>query len=47
MKINSLNIVSFGKLKNLKIDFSDNRNIVYGDNEAGKTHIAEFIKIQF
>lgn len=47
MKINSLNIVSFGKLKNLKIDFSDNLNIVYGDNEAGKTHIAEFIKVMF
>ena len=47
MKINSINIVSFGKIKNLKIDFADNLNIIYGDNEAGKTHIAEFIKLMF
>ncbi len=47
MKINSVNIISFGKIKNLKLDFSDNLNIIYGDNEAGKTHIAEFIKMMF
>ncbi len=47
MKINSLHIVSFGKLKNVKIDFSDNFNMVFGDNEAGKTHIADFIKLMF
>lgn len=47
MKINSINIVSFGKIKNLKIDFSESLNILYGDNEAGKTHIADFIKMMF
>ncbi len=47
MKINSINIVSFGKLKNLKLDFSDNFTLIYGDNEAGKTHIADFIKLMF
>lgn len=47
MKINSVHIISFGKIKNLKINFSDNLNIIYGDNEAGKTHIAEFIKMMF
>ena len=47
MKINSVHIVSFGKIKNLKIDFSENLNILYGDNEAGKTHIADFIKMMF
>lgn len=46
MKINSINIVSFGKLKNLKLDFSD-FTLIYGDNEAGKTHIADFIKLMF
>ncbi len=47
MKINSLHIISFGKIKNLRLDFSDSLNIIYGDNEAGKTHIAEFIKMMF
>ncbi len=47
MKINSLFIASFGKLKNVKLDFADTLNIIYGDNEAGKTHIAEFIKVMF
>ena len=47
MKINSIHIISFGKIKNLRLDFSDNLNIIYGDNEAGKTHIAEFIKMMF
>ncbi len=47
MKINSIHIISFGKIKNLRLDFSDSLNIIYGDNEAGKTHIAEFIKMMF
>lgn len=47
MKINSVHIISFGKIKNLKLDFADKLNIIYGDNEAGKTHIAEFIKMMF
>lgn len=47
MKINSIHIVSFGKIKDLKIDFTENLNILYGDNEAGKTHIADFIRMMF
>lgn len=47
MKINSIHIVSFGKIKDLKIDLGENLNILYGDNEAGKTHIADFIKMMF
>lgn len=47
MKINSLNIASFGSLKNKKIDFSDGFNIIYGDNENGKTTIMAFIKMMF
>lgn len=47
MKINSVHIISFGKIKNLRLDFSQGLNIIYGDNEAGKTHIAEFIKMMF
>ncbi|MDF2946307.1 MAG: hypothetical protein K0S51_986 [Bacillales bacterium] len=44
MKINSLNIYGFGKLQNLKINFNENINIIYGENEAGKTTIMQFIK---
>lgn len=47
MRINSINITAFGKLKNKRIDFSNGFNLIYGDNEAGKTHIAEFIKLMF
>lgn len=47
MKINSCYIASFGKFKNYKIDFSDGFNIIYGDNEAGKTTVMSFIKMMF
>lgn len=47
MKINSLYIASFGGIKNLKIDFSDNFNIIYGNNEDGKTTVMSFIKMMF
>ena len=47
MKINSINIASFGALKNKKIDFSDGFNVIYGDNENGKTTIMAFIKMMF
>ncbi len=47
MKINSLNIASFGKFKDFKIDFSDGFNLIYGENEAGKSTIMAFIKMMF
>ncbi len=47
MKINSCTITSFGKFKNRKIDFSDGFNLVYGENEAGKSTIMSFIKMMF
>lgn len=47
MKINSINIVSFGKLKNLKLDLSSGLNLIFGENESGKTTITEFIKMMF
>ena len=43
MKINSLYIHAFGGLKNLTLDFSDNFNVIYGDNEMGKTTVMTFI----
>lgn len=47
MKINSLYIASFGGIKNLKLDFSDNFNIIYGNNEDGKSTVMAFIKMMF
>lgn len=47
MKIKSIYIASFGSLKNKKIDFSDGFNVIYGDNENGKTTIMAFIKMMF
>ena len=44
MKITSLNIEGFGKFKNKSIDFTDGLNVVYGDNEAGKSTTHSFIK---
>lgn len=47
MKINSLYIASFGGVKNLKLDFTDSFNIIYGNNEDGKTTVMAFIKMMF
>ena len=47
MKINSLKINSFGKIKNKEINFSDKINIIYGKNEAGKSTILNFIVSSF
>ncbi len=47
MKINSCNITSFGKFKNYKIDFLDGLNVIFGENEAGKSTVMAFIKMMF
>ena len=47
MKINALHISAFGGIKNLSLDFNKNFNIIYGDNENGKTTVMSFIKMMF
>ena len=47
MKINAVNIAAFGKLKNYTLDFSNGLNLIYGENENGKTTVMEFIKMMF
>lgn len=37
MKINEIKINSYGKLKNKNLEFKDGINIVYGENERGKS----------
>ena len=47
MKINKIYINAFGGIKNFTLHFSDGFQIIYGENEAGKTTICEFIKAMF
>jgi uncharacterized protein YhaN len=42
--INRIRIEKFGRLKNFEIMPKEGLNIVYGNNEAGKSTVAEFIR---
>lgn len=44
MRIDKLDIRGFGKIHNLIIEFSKGFNLVYGENEAGKTTVQWFIR---
>lgn len=43
LKINKLKINAYGKLQEKEMNFTDNINIVYGKNEAGKSTLLNFI----
>lgn len=43
MKINKLKINNYGKLKEKEIEFDKNINIIYGENESGKSTLLNFI----
>lgn len=47
MKINSVYIASFGGLKNKQIDLANGFNVIYGENEKGKSTLMAFIKMMF
>jgi len=47
MKIDNLKINGFGKLENKEINLSENINLIYGKNEAGKTTLLKFISGMF
>lgn len=44
MKIKKINISAFGKIENKEIQLSDKINVIYGENEAGKSTLIAFIK---
>ena len=44
MIIESIHIRSFGMIVDMKLDFSEDVNVIVGHNEAGKSTIAAFIK---
>ena len=43
MKINELKVNGFGKLKEKEISFKNGINIIYGENESGKSSMLKFI----
>lgn len=47
MKIKKLGIKSFGKFQDKEIEFKNGLNIVYGNNEAGKSTTHKFIQGMF
>ena len=47
MKINYLKINGFGKLKNKEINLNKNINLIYGENESGKSTLLKFITSMF
>lgn len=47
MKIKELKINGFGKIENKEIELDDNINVIYGENEAGKSTLLKFITGMF
>ena len=47
MKIKELKVNGFGKIENKEIELSDNINVIYGKNEAGKSTLLKFITGMF
>lgn len=45
MIIKKINVIAFGGIKNKEIIFNQGMNVVYGENEAGKSTIQSFIKV--
>jgi len=47
LKLKTIYIKDFGKLKNFKLSLMPGLNLIYGTNEAGKTTVMNFIKMMF
>lgn len=47
LKIKTIYIKNFGKLKDFRLSLKPGMNIIYGNNEAGKTTVMNFIKMMF
>lgn len=47
MKIEAIEIVAFGGIKNKKIELKNGLNVIFGNNENGKTTVMEFVKMMF
>ncbi|MBR7071280.1 MAG: AAA family ATPase [Clostridia bacterium] len=47
MILNKIHIGAFGKLEDYTLDFQDGFQIIYGDNEDGKTTLMVFLRMMF
>ena len=47
MIIKNIKINNFGKLENKELQFGDNINLIYGENESGKSTLLKFISSMF
>ena len=47
MKINKIYISAFGGLKDFTLELGDGLNVIYGNNEDGKSTVTAFIKAMF
>ncbi len=47
MKLNKIYISAFGGLKDFTLELTDGLNVIYGNNEDGKSTVAAFIKAMF
>lgn len=47
MNIKELQINNFGKLRNRNIELNNGINIIYGENESGKSTLLKFITGMF
>lgn len=47
MRIKTIYIKSFGKLKDFRLSLKPGLNVIYGVNESGKTTVLNFIKMMF
>lgn len=47
MKIDKIKINGFGKLRDREIELKEGINVIYGENEAGKSTILKFIEAMF
>lgn len=47
MRLNKIYISAFGGLKDFTLDLADGLNVIYGNNEDGKSTVAAFIKAMF
>lgn len=47
MRIKTVNIYAFGGIKNKSFSFEDGFNVIFGENENGKSTVMAFIKMMF
>ncbi len=47
MILNKIHIGAFGKLENFTLDLGDGFQMIYGDNEDGKTTVMNFLRMMF